>query len=110
MPNQLKDMQEIVYKNNVKHGWFDKDRAFGDDIALLHSEVSEAYEAYRKGYLAEVDDNGDYNPSCLSAEVADVLIRLLDTCQRYDIDLMDAFLKKMKYNASRPYRHGNKAV
>jgi NTP pyrophosphatase (non-canonical NTP hydrolase) len=115
----LAEMQQEVYENNVAHGWFDRYRAFGDDISLIHSEVSEMFEAYRSGengvmipvkILTNSGVEITYNPHSVEAEAADILIRLLDTCQRYGIDLDTAFREKMNYNKTRPYRHGNKVV
>jgi hypothetical protein len=36
-----------VRKTNQQNGWYDDARTVGDDVALLHSEVSEMFEAYR---------------------------------------------------------------
>jgi hypothetical protein len=41
----LLDAQEEVYAINQANGWFEDDRTVGDDVALLHSEVSEMLEA-----------------------------------------------------------------
>lgn len=67
----ISDLLLEVYEVNVANGWFDQARTFGDDIALLHSEVSEAVEAYE----GEDEEN-------LREEIADVLVRLLDTWYR----------------------------
>jgi len=90
-------------------------RTFGDDIALLHSEVSEMLEAYRVGGLAD-QTKEPYDPAALpkpegvGAEAADVLVRLLDTCSRYGIDLFAEWRRKVDYNATREVRHGGKAL
>lgn len=47
-------------------------------------------------------------PVGFASECADVLIRLLDTCERYDVDLVQAFEDKITYNATRGYKHGGK--
>lgn len=105
----LSKMQAEVYTNNVDHGWFDAERGVGDDIALLHTEVSEAYEAYRQhGTEPYTDVKG--KPDDFGSELADVLIRLLDTCQRTGIDLEAEYERKMTFNRSRTYRHGGKRV
>lgn len=104
----LGQAQLIVKEVNESHGWFDADRSFGDDIALLHSELSEWLESYRDGDEDEVQPNG--KPVGPSSEAADVLVRLLDTCERYSIDLPAAFMQKVEFNNTRPHRHGNKKL
>lgn len=99
--------QTAVRRVNETNGWFDRDRSFGEDIALLHSEVSEALEAYRdQGLTAWVTESG--KPEGVGSELADVLVRLLDTCERYGVDLADEFARKLAYNAGRGHRHGGK--
>ena len=41
-------------------------------------------------------------------ELADIIIRALDTACQLGVDMNNAVSNKMKYNLSRPYRHGNK--
>lgn len=90
----LNEMVEYVHKVNVDHGWFDKDRPFSADIALLHSEVSEVYEAAISNRILESDE---YNSNSFGAELADILIRLLDTCYRYDAEIRPFVSGKLDY-------------
>lgn len=100
---------DIVADINRSKGWYDTSRTFGEDIALLHSEVSEMLEAYRDhGFAHITGENG--KPEGVASEAADVLVRLLDTCTRHDIDLGEAFIEKVSYNSTRPYRHGGKLL
>lgn len=119
---KLSNMQQLVKEVNEANGWFESDRTFGDDMALLHSEVSECFEAYRKHNIDDVTqelcglaahDLGVSHlckPEGVGSELADVLVRLLDTCERYNIDLEAEFNRKLRYNATRGYRHGNRLV
>lgn len=111
----LEEMQEEVYENNVAHGWFEADRSVGDDIALLHTEVSEMFEAFRSTglvdatcELSEAARRLDIQakPLGFGSEAADVFIRLLDTCKRRGVDLRWEYERKMAYNRMRPYKHG----
>jgi hypothetical protein len=43
----LRDWQAEIHDVNASNGWHDTERTFGEGMALLHSEVSEAFEAWR---------------------------------------------------------------
>ena len=43
-----------------------------------------------------------------AAELADVIIRVLDYCAYAGIDIENVLEVKHEYNKSRPYRHGGK--
>lgn len=108
----LKDMQAEIREVNEANGWYEDERTVGDDVALLHSEVSEMFEAYRDGGLADQTAryDGPNKPEGFGSECADVLIRLLDTCERRGVDLDFEYARKSAHNRTRGYRHGGKLV
>lgn len=86
----------------------------GTCIALMHSELSEAWT----GVWANHQDTGEaeYPAStkipafnCVEEEFADVIIRIMDYCERHGLDVTGAIVAKAEYNQSRPHRHGDKA-
>lgn len=69
----------------------------GELLALIHSEVSEALEGVRKNLM----DDHLTSRKMEEVELADAVIRIIDYCNIYDLDLMGAILEKNAYNKSR---------
>lgn len=124
----INEVAKAVHANAQAHGWWDSgERNFGELIALCHSELSEAFEEYRNGHeptetyyttpvaISGRIVDGKKIPTCqmskmegIPSELADVVIRVMDMCEHYGIDLEAAIAEKHTYNVTRPYRHGGK--
>lgn len=104
------DMQARVYLTAANHGWWDGvprgECNTGEKIALMHSELSEALEAARKGLPADKHCPMYGN---LEVELADVVIRIMDYAQHMGLDVAGALVEKARVNDARPYKHGGKA-
>lgn len=107
----IKSAMEQSYATALDKGWIDSSRTFGDEIALMHSELSEALEEFRNGQDFKVVYKGkDGKPEGIPIEFADLLIRLFALCQQVGIDLDTALRVKLEFNKTRPYRHGGKKL
>lgn len=72
-------------------------RNFGEVVALMHSELSEALEAHRKSLM---DDKLSHRPG-IEVEFADCIIRILDTAAALGFDVAGALIEKNRFNQAR---------
>lgn len=104
----LNELGKVAHANAVDHGFYDPPPAIPERLCLIHSEVSEALEAYRDGLMKPViEPNG--KPIGFPSELADIVIRVVDLARYLGIDLDEAVRLKMRYNSTRPFRHGRQA-
>jgi NTP pyrophosphatase (non-canonical NTP hydrolase) len=114
----INKLAKQVHDIAKEKGWWESERSTPECIALMHSELSEALEAYRV-YGDGVEASHCYSldpaegicstkPEGVAVELADCIIRILDLCAQRGWDIEDAIKAKVKYNKTRSYRHGNK--
>lgn len=94
-----------MYDNNVNKGFWPENRNIGEALALVHSEISEALEGLRQGNPA---DDKIPQHSCMAAELADAIIRIMDISQGLKLNVGQAIVDKHNFNLTRPHKHGKK--
>jgi NTP pyrophosphatase (non-canonical NTP hydrolase) len=99
-------VQEIIEINRANEWkvvkpeeWETNDYKIPALLALMHSEVSEALEAFRH------NDKENF-----AEELADILIRVLDCAGGLQIDIGSEVKKKLEKNKTRGVRHGGKRI
>ena len=90
-------------------GWNDPNKTQGDWAALIHSEISEAFEAFREKLPLSVKIV-DGKPEGVAVEYADALIRILHWFAWQGLDVGYFLRLKMEYNYGRPHKHGGKKL
>ena len=100
----MRAMQKTIHTQCVHAGWYTdlatgepKKRNFGEVLSLMHSELSEALEGYRKGLM----DTHLPNREMVEVELADCSIRILDTAEAEGLDVAGALQEKFVYNQHR---------
>ena len=102
--NGIRGAQRLAHKTATNAGWYrnpetgeEIQRNFGEVVALMHSELSEALEADRKGLKDDKLPHRDGR----EVEFADCIIRILDTAAALGLDVAGALIEKNRYNKQR---------
>jgi NTP pyrophosphatase (non-canonical NTP hydrolase) len=110
----INDVAEAMHATACDKGFHDQDTdplAIGriaEFIANLHEETSELWSAARKGELYKQCDK-PVDMCCAAEELADIVIRAMDTAVGMGIDLGNAIAIKASYNRTRPRMHNKLA-
>lgn len=133
--SNLNELAAQIYEANKEKGFWDQERNIGESLMLVVTELSEGLEAHRAGRHADLmafEDNlpdvepfevitevGTYTEyfkksfkdnikDTFEDELADSVIRLLDLCGGFGIDIQTHVDLKLQYNRTRPRLHGKK--
>ena len=125
----MNELAKQIHEYARAKGFWGNPRETGTLLMLIVSELAEAMEANRNSRYADLEayeiDMLGYTPEdspisfksyftnhvkdTFEDEMADTIIRILDLCAAKGIDIDKHIELKMKYNATRAYRHGNKS-
>jgi len=120
---KINDTSKVIHTINVEKGFWENPRNKGELLMLVVSELAEALEADRKNRYTSIDvkkitalakdenfihEFTSHVKDTFEDEIADAVIRLLDMSAGLGIDLEKHIEAKLRYNASRPKKHGKK--
>ena len=98
----LAELSKRIHETAERNGFYDPPRRLPEILTLAHSELSEAFEAWR--------DNPDAPMTTSlqgwSVEVVDCIIVCLDILYAAGVAVEPLLAEKMRYNETRPRRHG----
>lgn len=91
----IKKLTDLVLKQAKEKGFGTKTNEVNvaEKIALIHSEISEAFEAYRHKNIDGKDG--------FKEELGDAVQRILHLCGVFNIDIEKEILKKVENNKDR---------
>ncbi len=98
---------EIITETNKANGWegikpedwHNDSNRIPASLCLMHSEISEALEAFRKQDVENFKE-----------EMVDIFIRWLDLLHGLGLEVAPDLYAKMEKNKKRAYKHGGKKI
>jgi NTP pyrophosphatase (non-canonical NTP hydrolase) len=93
----IQQLTDLIMEQAKQKGFGVKpeDINVAEKIALIHSEISEAFEAYRHKNIDGKDG--------FKEELGDAIQRILHLCGVFDIDLEKSIINKMESNKERAW-------
>lgn len=99
-----KQLQRDVFDESLASGWDPgQQNSFAEELAHLHEELSEAFQAWRANGDFRITYREDGKPEGVPIELADVVLGILYNCEREGVDLFEAVEIKRRFNATRDY-------
>lgn len=86
----------------------DYDAYVGNRLMLIAGEVTEAHEEVRSGQPHDTRFTEKGKPEGVGSELADIVIRTLETAVELGYDMEAELMHKMPHNFARPAMHGRK--
>lgn len=90
-PEEKKELIDALGISNIS------DRNMGELLCLVHSEISEAMEGFRKNLM----DDKLKDRKMFDVELGDAVIRIFDICGKYNIPLGTIIAEKVAFNTVR---------
>lgn len=119
----INKLSKEIHENAKNKGFYEGEKNIGEMLCLIHSEVSEALEADRKGRYTKSNifavngwtSDGDFTHSfkenvkdTFEDELADIVIRVMDLAAFKGVNLEEHISAKIRYNSTREHKHGKK--
>lgn len=112
--NNFQDLQARIGAANASKGFHGshntpdefKNLYWISKLALIQAEATEALDELRDGHAATEKYEKDGKPEGFPVELADIVIRALDLAEEAGINLWDVIDEKLRFNDSRPHKHG----
>lgn len=106
-PRDLNDIAKDCHEYSTSRGFWDGLKPLNVNVGLMKlmlitTEVAEAAEVLR-------DDNDHNWEEHLEEELADIIIRVLDLAEAYQLNIDNGVRQKMHKNQARPMMHGKLA-